>query len=101
MQAGFRKYPNPMNKSVKKLDILRQDVDNGIIRTERLIQSHFNVPYWVRKLTGFSGLQYSYEYIEIDLVKRSMTLNTRNVSCLLLFSFLSTILVNWYSIRVC
>jgi hypothetical protein len=86
MQAGFRKYPNPYSKSVKALDILRQEVDGGIIRTERLLQSHFRIPYWVSKLTGFSGVQYSYECIEIDLVKRSMTLKTRNVSFLIFYS---------------
>lgn len=82
MHAAFRKYPNPSNTSITAIDVVRQDVDQGVIKSERLLQSRFHIPSWATKLTGFSGTQYSHEYTEIDPTSRSMTLATRNVSFL-------------------
>lgn len=69
-----------MNKSVTAIDVVRQDLDHGVIKTERLLQSQFHIPSWATKLTGFSGTQYSLEYTELDSTKKLMTLATRNVS---------------------
>lgn len=68
-----------MNKSVTAIDVVRQDVDHGVIKTERLLQSQFHIPSWATKLTSFSGVQYSHEYTEIDPKRKSMSLTTRNV----------------------
>jgi len=80
VHAAFRKYPNPMNKAITAIDVVRQDVDKGVIKSERLLQSKFQIPSWVTKLTGFAGQQYSHEYTEIDPASRSMTLTTRNLN---------------------
>lgn len=80
VHAAFRKYPNPMNRAVTAIDVVSQDVDKGVIKSERLLQSQFSIPSWATKLTGFSGIQYSHEYTEIDPKKRLMTLATRNLN---------------------
>ena len=82
VHAAFRKYPNPMNKAITAIDVVRQDVDKGVIKSERLLQSRFHIPSWVTSLTGFSGQQYSHEYTEIDPANRSMTLSTRNLNAI-------------------
>ncbi|KAK6106705.1 PRELI-like family protein [Brugia pahangi] len=79
--AAWRKYPNPMNCAVSGIDVLRQHLlVDGSLQSERIIQSHFPIPAWVTKLTGFSGTQYSYEVTEINPAKKEMTLITRNMN---------------------
>uniref|UniRef100_A0A9J2PQA4 PRELI/MSF1 domain-containing protein n=1 Tax=Ascaris lumbricoides TaxID=6252 RepID=A0A9J2PQA4_ASCLU len=94
VSAAWRKYPNPMNKAVTGMDVMKQEVRNGSsLRSERIIQSRFSIPAWVTKdvvivlllicafqLTGFSGTQYSHEVTEIDPTKKTMTLVTRNLN---------------------
>ncbi|CAD5206253.1 unnamed protein product [Bursaphelenchus okinawaensis] len=82
VHAAFRKYPNPMNRAVTAIDVVEQKVDQGTLKTERILQSHFHIPNWVVKLTGFSGTQYSHEYTVIDPSSRKMTLATRNLNAL-------------------
>ncbi|VDK68843.1 unnamed protein product [Litomosoides sigmodontis] len=79
--AAWCKYPNPMNCAVSGIDVLRQHpLVDGSLRSERIIQSHFPIPSWVTKITGFSGTQYSYEVTEINPAKKEMTLVTRNMN---------------------
>jgi hypothetical protein len=82
VHAAFRKYPNPMNKAITAIDVVRQEVDEGVIKSERLLQSKFHIPSWVSSLTGFKGTQCSFEYTEIDPANRSMTLTTRNLNAI-------------------
>ncbi|VDO61775.1 unnamed protein product [Heligmosomoides polygyrus] len=78
--AAWRKYPNPMNQGVTGMDVLRQTLHAGKLLSERIIQSHFHIPCWATKLTGFSGTQYSHEYTVIDPEKKTMLLTTRNLN---------------------
>uniref|UniRef100_A0A914DEY3 PRELI/MSF1 domain-containing protein n=1 Tax=Acrobeloides nanus TaxID=290746 RepID=A0A914DEY3_9BILA len=78
--AAYRKYPNPVNENITGIDVLQQDLKNGVLQSERLLQSHFSIPGWASKLTGFSGTQYSYELSKIDPINRSMHLFTRNLN---------------------
>jgi len=80
VNAAFRKYPNPENKSVIGIDVLDQSVQEGVLKTERILQSRFPIPSWAARLTGFSGKQYSHEYTEIDPTKKEMLLVTRNLN---------------------
>lgn len=80
VNAAWRKYPNPMNQGVTGMDVLRQTLHAGRILSERIIQSHFHIPTWATKLTGFSGTQYSHEYTVIDPQHRNMSLTTRNLN---------------------
>uniref|UniRef100_A0A0N5AWY4 PRELI/MSF1 domain-containing protein n=1 Tax=Syphacia muris TaxID=451379 RepID=A0A0N5AWY4_9BILA len=79
--AAWRKYPNPLNTAITGIDVLRQELSqNGVLYSERIIQSRFPIPTWVTKLTGFSGTQYSHEITKIDPSKKSMTLVTKNLN---------------------
>ncbi|KAK6042846.1 PRELI-like family protein [Cooperia oncophora] len=78
--AAWRKYPNPMNQGVTGMDVLRQNLQGGKLLSERIIQSHFHIPSWATKLTGFSGTQYSHEYTVIDPESKTMALTTRNLN---------------------
>ncbi|KAK6731782.1 hypothetical protein RB195_007937 [Necator americanus] len=80
VNAAWRKYPNPMNQGVTGMDVLRQTLQAGKILSERIIQSHFHIPSWATKLTGFSGTQYSHEFTVIDPQQRTMSLTTRNLN---------------------
>uniref|UniRef100_A0AC34Q742 PRELI/MSF1 domain-containing protein n=2 Tax=Panagrolaimus sp. JU765 TaxID=591449 RepID=A0AC34Q742_9BILA len=80
VNAAYRKYPNPMNGAVTGIDVIKQGVEDGILKSERILQSHFAIPSWVTKLTGFSGTQYSHEISEINPADRQMVLTTRNLN---------------------
>ena len=51
--AAYRKYPNPMNGAVTGMDVVRQEVADGILNTERVLQSHFHIPALVTKVKSF------------------------------------------------
>ncbi|CAP34021.2 Protein CBG15800 [Caenorhabditis briggsae] len=78
--AAFKKYPNPLNRAVTGIDVVKQTLEAGKILTERIIQSHFSIPSWATKLTGFSGTQYSHEYTVIDPHRKEFSLTTRNLT---------------------
>jgi len=81
--AAWRKYPNPMNKAVSSIDVLRHELQtNGQLTSERILESEFHVPSWVTKLTGFAGTQYSHETSEIHPEEQTMNLYTRNLNCI-------------------
>ncbi|GMT37939.1 hypothetical protein PFISCL1PPCAC_29236, partial [Pristionchus fissidentatus] len=79
VHAAWRKYPNPMNGAVTAMDVVDQRFEAGKLVSERILQSHFPIPSWATKLTGFSGTQYSHEYTNIDPRERFMSLTTRNL----------------------
>lgn len=79
VHAAWRKYPNPMNGAVTAMDVVDQKFDEGKLVSERILQSHFPIPSWATKLTGFSGIQYSHEFTTIDPNARRMQLMTRNL----------------------
>lgn len=80
VHAAWRKYPNPMNGAVTAIDVIDQKVAQGKMHSERILQSHFPIPGWATKLTGFSGTQYSHEMSTIDPANRKMQLSTRNLN---------------------
>ena len=80
VNAALRKYPNPENKAVTGIDVVQQKLENGVLKSERVLQSHFSIPAWASRLTGFNGTQYSYEFTEIDPARQRMTLATRNLN---------------------
>lgn len=52
VNAAVRKYPNPMNKAITAIDVVRQDMDKGVLKTERILQSHFHIPGWAQKVSS-------------------------------------------------
>jgi hypothetical protein len=80
VNAQMHKYPNPLNNHISGIDVVRQELSDGVLKSERLLQSHFHIPPWVTKLTGFSGTQYSQELSVIDPSNKEMVLTTRNLN---------------------
>lgn len=49
--GAWRKYPNPISQAVTGIDVLRREVDiNGVLRTERVLQTTWDIPGWVTKV---------------------------------------------------
>jgi len=82
VHAAWRKYPNPINPAVTGIDVLKRHVtDDGVLRSERLIQTQFNIPSWVTGMIGLTNPNYSHEFSEVDRSKQEMTLKTVNLNC--------------------
>lgn len=82
MHAAWRKYPNPINPAVTGIDVLNRKVaENGVLHSERIIQTQFSIPSWVTRLIGLTNPNYSHEFSEVDRNNRQMTLKTINLNC--------------------
>jgi hypothetical protein len=82
VHAAWRKYPNPINPAVTGMDVLNRKVtENGVLQSERILQTQFNIPGWVTRLIGLTNPNYSHEFSEVDRNKREMTLKTINLNC--------------------
>lgn len=80
-QAVWRKYPNDLNPNVKTMDVLDRHVDEqGRLHTTRLVGSEGFLPSWVCSMIGVSNLGYAYEHSVVDSVKKTMIMQTRNVT---------------------
>lgn len=44
-----------MNGSVTAMDVIQQSVNNGVLMTERILQSHFHIPCWATKVDFFEN----------------------------------------------
>ena len=78
--ATWRKYPNPMNPAVVGIDTVDRKVENGVLKTHRLISSEWGLPQWAVKLLGAERTCFASEHSEVDPSKKEMTLTSRNVS---------------------
>lgn len=82
VHAAWRKYPNPINPAVTGMDVLNRRVtQDGVLHSERILQTQFNIPNWVTRLIGLTNPNYSHEFSEVDRTKREMTLKTINLNC--------------------
>lgn len=51
--AAIQKYPNPENDKVIGIDLISQQVHNGQLHSERILQTKFSVMSWASKV-GFT-----------------------------------------------
>lgn len=79
-QAAWRKYPNPMNPAVEAIDIVDRKVSNGVLKTHRLITSHWGLPAWASRLLGADKTCYASEHSEVNPRQKVMTLQTKNLT---------------------
>ncbi|KAJ1736408.1 Phospholipid metabolism protein [Coemansia sp. BCRC 34490] len=79
--ASWRKYPNDKTPHVRHVEVLNQEVDpeTGVLRTERLIMVKQNVPTLLKKLFG-GDMSYVLEFSEVDPRKKSMVLQSQNMT---------------------
>ncbi|KAI5705014.1 protein slowmo isoform X1 [Diaphorina citri] len=80
VQATWRKYPNPMNTAVKGIDVIDRKVENGILKSHRLISSQWGLPNWARSVVGSTNIFYASERSEVNPITRQMTLETTNLT---------------------
>jgi len=82
VQAAWRKYPNPWKPEVTGVDVIDRRLGaDGILRTSRVIKTEWHIPGWVSALIGLENPNYSYEYSEINLKRKSMILESQNLNC--------------------
>lgn len=83
VKASLRKYPNPMNPAVKGIDVIERELrSNGTLHSHRLIASEWGFPNWACKILGMASSKtcYASEYSSIDPTRKSMTLETKNLT---------------------
>ena len=51
IQATWRKYPNPFNPSVHGIDVIDRKVENGVLRSHRLITTKWGIPDWSKPVS--------------------------------------------------
>jgi len=80
--GAWRKYPNPVNPAVTGIDVIDRHVDrNGLLQSQRLMQTTFDIPSWVTSLIGLRNPNYSLEVSTVDPQRKTMTLKTANIDC--------------------
>lgn len=80
VQAAWRKYPNPMNTAVKGIDVIDRKVENGVLKSHRLIMSQWGIPNWALSIVGPTNTFFASEHSEVNPASRQMTLNTTNLT---------------------
>jgi hypothetical protein len=80
VQAVWRKYPNPMNPAVVGTDVIDRNIGpNGVMRTHRLISCEWGLPRWATRILGTDRTCFASEHSEVDPIKKTMTLQSKNV----------------------
>lgn len=80
--ANWQKYPNEISTHVVSVDTLNREIDleNNVLRSERLIACKQPVPKWLSCLIG--GEEYSYirEISEVDLNTKQLIMKSANLT---------------------
>ncbi|KAG9509050.1 Protein slowmo, partial [Fragariocoptes setiger] len=79
VSASLKKYPNPITTAVVGIDVLDRKVTNGVLKSNRLILSEWNLPNWGKRLVG-SPSCFATELSEVDAKRRTMRLVTKNLT---------------------
>ncbi|XP_060071614.1 protein slowmo-like [Ylistrum balloti] len=81
VQAVWRKYPNPLTKSVFGTDIVERQINKqGILETHRLMKTKWHIPSFARALLGDQKLAYGSEHSECDPKNKTLKLNSTNIT---------------------
>lgn len=57
VSAAVQKYPNPENDKVTGIDVISQQVRNGQLHSERILETKFNVMSWASKVVDFKKIR--------------------------------------------
>lgn len=79
--ATWRKYPNPMNPAVVGIDVVDRRLESGVLKSHRLISSEWCLPGWATRILGADKTCFASEHSEVDPQSQTMTLRSKNVSC--------------------
>ena len=80
VKAALQKYPNPLNPGVIGVDVVDRKIENGLIKSHRLLVSQWSMAPWISKLLGGNKICYASEHSQIDLQSRTMSLRSRNLT---------------------
>ncbi|XP_008319307.1 PRELI domain containing protein 3B [Cynoglossus semilaevis] len=81
-KAAMQKYPNPMNPSVKGVDVLDRSVDkHGCLHSKRLLSTEWGLPSIVKSLIG-NARTYTYiqEHSVVDPKQKTFELQSTNIT---------------------
>lgn len=79
-KAALQKYPNPMNPGVIGVDVVDRVIDSGVIKSHRILTSQWSLAPWMTKLLGGNRICYASEHSQIDRVKGTLSLRSRNLT---------------------
>ena len=80
VKAAMQKYPNPLNPGVIGVDVVDRKIEDGLIKSHRLLISKWSMAPWISKLLGGNKIAYASEHSQIDLNSRTMSLRSRNLT---------------------
>jgi hypothetical protein len=80
VKAALNKYPNPINPNVTGVDVIDRTVQNGQIKSHRLLISQWNIKPWIAKILGGNHTCYASEHSCVDLSNRTFSLRSRNLT---------------------
>jgi len=81
VQAAWRKYPNPLQSSVRGIDVLKREVDHtGVLKSHRLMQTEWGLPSWATSLVGLDRPCFVSETSEVDPALQTFKLKSRNLT---------------------
>jgi len=78
--AASRKYPNPLNPNVVGVDVVDRKVENGILKSHRLMTTEWFLPAWTVSLIGMDRACFASEHSEVDVNSKTLTLKSRNLT---------------------
>jgi len=81
IKAALQKYPNPLNPNVIGVDVVDRRVEDGIIKSHRLMASRWGVAPWIANLLGGNRTVFASEHSHIDAQAKTLSMRTRNISC--------------------
>jgi hypothetical protein len=79
-KAALKKYPNPLNPSVVGVDVIDRQIDGHIIKSHRLLTTHWSMAPWITKLLGGNRTCYASEHSQIDIKNKTLSLRSRNLT---------------------
>ena len=58
VKAALQKYPNPLTPGVIGVDVVDRKIEDGVIKTHRLMMTQWSVAPWISKLIGKYSAQF-------------------------------------------
>lgn len=80
VKAALQKYPNPYNPSVIGVDVIDRTIENGILKSHRLMATRWQLPSWINKILGGNRICYASEHSRVDPEKKEFSLRSRNLT---------------------
>ena len=80
MKAALQKYPNPLTPGVIGVDVVDRIMEDGVIKSHRLMMTQWSIAPWIAKLLGGNKTCYASEHSQIDRENKTFSLRSRNLT---------------------